>query len=199
VVSNSYGSQGEFGDELAFAAHYNHPGTVITASSGDVGFGVSAPAAFASVVSVGGTSLYQDNSRRGWGETAWIGAGSGCSAYVAKPSWQRDRLCQKRTVADVAAVADPNTPVAVYDTFGYPGWVGVGGTSASAPLIAGVYALAGNARSITAGSYLYSHRSQLFDVTAGSNGTCGGSYLCTAVKGYDGPTGLGTPNGTGAF
>jgi subtilase family serine protease len=200
AVSNSYGSSGaESGDELAVAAHYDHPGTVITASSGDWGFGVSAPAAFNSVIAVGGTALFHDSSRRGWGEAAWVGAGSGCSAYVAKASWQHDRLCGKRTVADVSAVADPNTPVAVYDTFDYPGWVGFGGTSVASPLIAAVYALAGNARTIVPGEYAYSHRSLLFDVTTGSNGSCGGSYLCTAVKGYDGPTGLGTPNGTGAF
>ena len=52
---------------------------------------------------------------------------------------------------------------------------------------------------VTYGSYPYSHSSSLFDVTSGSNGNCGGSYLCTGVNGYDGPSGLGTPNGTGGF
>ena len=73
----------------------------------------------------------------------------------------------------------------------------VGGTSLSSPLIASVYTLAGN--SVTDGSYPYAHPSSLFDVTSGSNGSCGGSYLCTGKPGYDGPTGLGTPNGIGAF
>jgi subtilase family serine protease len=155
------------------------------------------------VTAAGGTKLAKASNTRGWTETVWNdgggATGSGCSAYVAKPSWQKDRLCAMRTVADVSAVADPATPVAVYDTFGYSGWVAVGGTSAAAPLIAGAFALAGNTTTINPGQYLYAHRSQLFDATAGSNGTCGGSYLCTAVKGYDGPTGNGTPNGIGAF
>jgi subtilase family serine protease len=199
VISNSYGAW-EYNTELAdFADHFNHPGTTIVASSGDGGFGVQVPSALPTVVAVGGTALFHDSSARGWGETAWAGAGAGCSAFVAKPSWQKDKLCDKRTVTDVSAVADTNTPVAVYDTFGYPGWVAVGGTSAAAPLVAGVFALAGNATMIDAPAYLTAHRNALNDVTAGSNGTCGDSYLCTAVRGYDGPTGNGTPNGIGAF
>ena len=199
VVSNSYGAS-EYNTELAdLGNHFNHPGTVIVASSGDAGFGVQVPAGLSTVVAVGGTTLYQDSGARGWAESAWVGAGSGCSAYVAKPAWQKDRLCAARTVADVSSVADPSTPVAVYDTFGYDGWVAVGGTSAAAPLIAGVFALAGNTSTIKPGSYLYGHRGHLFDVTSGSNGTCGGSYLCTGTTGYDGPTGNGTPNGIGAF
>jgi hypothetical protein len=199
VVSNSYGAA-EYPEELAEAgSHFTHPGVPILASSGDAGFGVSVPAGLATVVAVGGTSLYPDSNARGWTEAAWSGAGSGCSAYVAKPTWQHDSLCGKRTVADVSAVADPATPVAVYDTFGVSGWVAVGGTSASAPLLAGVYALAGNAGTIDPGPRLYAHRGDLFDVRSGSNGTCGGSYLCTGVKGYDGPTGFGTPNGIAAF
>jgi hypothetical protein len=126
-------------------------------------------------------------------------------------------------VADVAAVADPQTGLAVYDSYngcgtdflsqllcpllitlglqqGALGWLQVGGTSLSTPLIASVYALAGNSKTIQYNSsYPYGHAGSLFDVTSGSNGTCGGSYLCTAGKGYDGPTGLGTPNGVGAF
>ena len=80
---------------------------------------------------------------------------------------------------------------------GADGWVQVGGTSLSSPIIASVYALAGN--SVTSGSYPYAHTSGLNDVTSGSNGSCGGTYLCTSVAGYDGPTGLGTPNGVTGF
>ena len=130
----------------------------------------------------------------------WSGAGSGCSAYESKPSWQTDSGCARRTVADVSADADPNTGASVYDTTRYQGqsgWFRVGGTSLSAPLIGAVYAL--GTSSVTYGSYPYSHTSSLFDVTSGSNGSCGGSYLCTAGAGYDGPSGLGTPNGTGGF
>src|SRR5581483_11663468 len=184
-------------------------GIAITVSSGDSGYGVEYPAASRYVTAVGGTSLNRASSARGWTESAWSGAGSGCSAYETKPSWQTDGGCAGRTVADVSAVADPNTGLGVYDTncnfVGqltgqcFSGWATVGGTSLSSPLIASVYALAGNTASISYGSYPYSHTSGLNDVTSGSNGSCGGSYLCTAKAGYDGPTGLGTPNGTGAF
>ncbi len=199
AVSNSYGGP-EYHTELAdLTSHYNHPGVAVIAATGDWGFGVNIPAALPGVVAVGGTSLYPAAGSRGWAETAWAGAGSGCSAYVPKPSWQADPSCDKRSVADVTAVADPATPVLVYDTFGNPGWVAVGGTSAASPIIAGVYALAGNTKSITASGYPYAHRGTLFDVTAGADGFCAGNELCTAGPGYDGPTGLGSPNGIGAF
>ncbi len=200
VISNSYGG-GEYSAEVSDQEHFNHPGIAITVSSGDGGYGVEFPAASQYVTAVGGTSLTRASNTRGWSETAWSGAGSGCSAYISKPSWQTDAGCSRRTVADVSAVADPNTGVSVYDTYLHPrgGWLVFGGTSVSAPIIGGVYALAGNESSITYGSYSYSHTSSLFDVSSGSNGSCGGSYLCTAGSGYDGPTGNGTPNGSGAF
>jgi subtilase family serine protease len=200
VISNSYGG-GEYSAEVNDQAHFNHPGIAITVSSGDAGFGVEFPAASQFVTAVGGTSLRRDASTRGFSETAWSGAGSGCSAFITKPSWQTDAGCARRTVADVSAVADPNTGVSVYDTYRlHPGgWLVFGGTSVSAPIIGAVYALAGNASSITYGSFSYGHLSSLFDVTSGSNGSCGSSYLCTAVPGFDGPTGNGTPNGSGAF
>jgi subtilase family serine protease len=75
----------------------------------------------------------------------------------------------------------------------------VGGTSLSSPIVASVYALAGNTSTVTGANLPYAHASSLFDVTNGSNGTCTPTYLCTAGAGYDGPTGLGSPDGTGAF
>jgi subtilase family serine protease len=197
AISNSYGG-GEYSSEVTDQSHYNHPGVAVTVSSGDGGYGVEFPAASQYVTAVGGTHLVRDGSARGWAESAWSGAGSGCSAYVAKPSWQTDAGCARRTVADAAAVADPNTGVAVYDTFRAGGWLVFGGTSVAAPIVGGAYAVAGNAASLTYASALYGP-SSLFDVTTGSNGSCGGSYLCTAGAGYDGPTGNGTPNGTSAF
>ncbi len=200
AVSNSYGG-GEFSGESGYdSVYYNHPGVAITASSGDEGYGVAYPAASPDVVAVGGTTLSRATNTRGWSETAWSGAGSGCSAYESKPSWQKDTGCVKRTVADVSAVADPNTGVAVYDTYGYGGWIEVGGTSVASPIIASTYALAGTPLNGTyPGSYPYANPGALNDVTSGSNGSCRGLYLCTAGLGYDGPTGLGTPNGTAAF
>jgi subtilase family serine protease len=217
AISNSYGGS-EASSETTTDSSYNHPGLAITVSSGDDGFGVEYPAASQFVTAVGGTTLTQASNARGWTESAWSGAGSGCSSFEPKPSWQHDTGCAKRTVADVSADADPNSGLGVYDTYnncgsssscdilieegvaeGLDGWAQVGGTSLSSPLIASVYALAGNTAAITYGSFPYSHTTSLFDVTTGSNGSCSGSYLCTAGPGYDGPTGLGTPNGTGAF
>jgi subtilase family serine protease len=204
VISNSWGSSEYTGETTDCASYFSHPGVAITVGSGDSGFGAAYPATCAGVTAVGGTTLYHNNSKRGWGETAWSGTGSGCSAFIPKPAWQHDRLCGMRTDNDTAAVANPVTPVAIYDSYGEDGWIAVGGTSVAAPLIAGVYALAGNTATIGPGaSWIYAHHQHLYDVTSGSNATagsgCGGSYLCTAKKGYDGPTGWGTPHGIGAF
>ena len=198
VISNSYGGP-EYSSEVSDQSHYDHPGIAVTVSSGDSGYGVEFPAASQYVIAVGGTSLRRATGGRGWSETVWSGAGSGCSAYVSKPSWQNDPSCSRRTVADVAAIADPNTGVAVYDSYAYrgaSGWMQFGGTSVAAPIVAAVYALSGG--STTYAQSLYG-ASGLFDVTSGSNGSCGGSYLCTGAVGFDGPTGNGTPNGTSAF
>lgn len=205
VISNSYG-QRENGFALAEAKAYRHRGHTIVASAGDLGFSAANfPADLASVTSVGGTRLARAANRRGWRERVWndsSGAGgSGCSAYVRKPPWQHDRHCAMRTVADVSAVA---TNVPVFNRT-YGGWVTVAGTSIGAPLVAGIYGLAGNGAR-TGHRRLYRHTGSLFDVTRGDNSffepaaqACGGDYLCVARKGYDAPTGLGSPDGTGAF
>ena len=199
-VSNSYGGSESSSDSSFDTSYYNHAGVAVTASAGDSGFGVEYPAASRYVTAVGGTSLNTASNARGWSETVWNGTGSGCSADDAKPTWQTDTGCARRTVGDVSAVADPNTGVAVYDTYSQGGWLEVGGTSASSPIIASVFALAGTPGAGTyPSSYPYSHASNLFDVTSGSNGSCSPAYLCTGEVGYDGPTGLGTPNGTAAF
>jgi subtilase family serine protease len=211
-ISNSYGGS-ETSSDPSNNSFFNHPGIAITVSSGDSGYGVEFPAASPDVTAVGGTSLTRTSNSRGWTETAWSGAGSGCSAYEAEQVWQQSLTpgCTHRAVADVSAVADPNTGVNVYDSncsglnslLGncFSGWGVVGGTSVSSPVIASVYALAGNAASVTYGSYPYSNTSALNDVTSGSNSSsgCSPAFLCTAGTGYDGPTGLGTPNGTAAF
>src|SRR5215469_660074 len=202
-ISNSFGSA-EFTGAASLASHFNHPGIAITASSGDSGFGVQFPADLQFVTAVGGTTLARSSANaRGWSETAWIGAGSGCSTIIAKPSWQSFLPnCNGRVVADISVVADPTTGVAVYDTYPSGGWMVFGGTSVGAPVVAAIYALAGNASTVNYSSFPYlngSYATSLFDVLGGSNGSCSPAYLCTAGQGYDGPTGLGTPNGTGAF
>ncbi|WP_030463401.1 S53 family peptidase [Kitasatospora sp. NRRL B-11411] len=204
-VSNSYGGGESSADTSYDSSYFNHPGVAITVSSGDSAYGAQYPAASKYVTSVGGTALKRASNTRGWSESVWLtnsteGTGSGCSKYDAKPTWQKDTGCSKRTIADVSAVADPATGVAVYQTYGGSGWAVYGGTSAAAPIIAGVYALGGAPSSGSSpASFPYAHTSSLFDVTSGSNGSCSPSYLCTAGTGYDGPTGLGTPNGTTAF
>lgn len=210
AIGNSYGTPEFATEESLGQTYYAPPGIAVTASSGDGGYGVQFPAAALSVIAVGGTSLRLQNGA--WTQTVWSGAGSGCSAYIPKPSWQHDTGCSQRTVADVAAVADPNTGLKVYDTFNEPGWLVMGGTSASAQVIAGVYGLAGHGASNASGLYgggsipFGSPNPQLTDVTSGSNGSCTGgrrnsslAYLCTGVTGYDGPTGMGTPLGIAGF
>ncbi|HEY2672438.1 MAG TPA: putative Ig domain-containing protein [Rugosimonospora sp.] len=198
-VSNSWGGS-EYSGQTTDDSHFNHPGVAITVSSGDSGNGAEYPATSRYVVAVGGTSLHTSTGTRGWTETAWSGAGSGCSAYDTKPTFQTVTTgCTRRAEADVSAVADPNTGLAVYQTYGGTGWEVYGGTSASAPQIAAVYALAGTpGASDSPASYPYAHAGNLFDVTSGNNGSCG-SPMCTSGSGWDGPTGLGTPNGTAAF
>ncbi|HEX2809962.1 MAG TPA: S53 family peptidase, partial [Kineosporiaceae bacterium] len=208
AISNSDGGN-EFAKEIepATDGHFVHPGVAITASSGDSGFGVQYPAASPHVTAVGGTTLLLDSSRKRSSEVAWSLAGSGCSAFVTKPSWQPNvGSCTKRMVADVSAVADPATGVNVYDSYGSvngKNWYVFGGTSVASPIIASVYALNGNAASVNDVSGLYSAGASLNDVTSGANGPCPTNpddvTLCTAGAGWDGPTGLGTPKGTSAF
>jgi hypothetical protein len=207
VISNSYGAR-ETGLSQSYARAYDHPGHMIVAATGDFGFTAAEfPANLATVTAAGGTQLSKAHNARGWAERVWndgfiFAGGSGCSAYVAKPSWQHNPHCGMRTVADVAAVA-ANIPI--YEK-AEGGWLTVEGTSASAPLIAGTYGLAGNAATIKPG-FEYAHRGSLFDITTGNNdltftgggAECGHDYLCMAKPGYDAPTGLGTPDGIGAF
>ena len=208
VISNSYvlpeaDPNPSPGDPTisSFEPHYNHPGVVITAGTGDWGYqsGSNAPfpAGSPHVVAVGGTSLtYTGSGSRPWSESAWVGAGSGCSTIFAKPTWQTDSGCPKRTTGDVSASADG---LAIYDTLDYGGWAAIGGTSEATPIIAAMYGLGGNPSSVNAASTIYSHAANLNDVTSGSTATCSPAYLCTAGPGYDGPTGVGSPNGTLAF
>ena len=209
VVSNSYGGS----ESSTFASSpFNHPGHIIVASSGDNGTGAQMPCSFSSVVCVGGTKLVHATNARAWSETVWNdlssgggATGSGCSALVTKPAWQTDTGCHKRSEADLSAVADPNTGVFIYDSFAgctAPNcfWE-AGGTSASAPIVAAAYALAANEAAQTYAKSIWTHggTSSFFDVTSGSNGSCAITYICHAEVKYDGPTGMGTPDGISAL
>jgi hypothetical protein len=200
VVSNSYTTP-ETATVAADNPKWNHPGIPIVVGAGDSGYGVGWPASSSYVTAVAGTNLTPLNGRT-WLENVWSDTGSGCSGFIAKPAWQHDSLCSKRTVADTAAIANPVPGVAVYDTY-FPGQTGAGwnvygGTSVATPIVAAMYALAGNGRSLNAASSLYGAGAPLNKVLSGSNGSCG-TYLCNAGQGYNGPSGMGTPNGTAAY
>ena len=242
AISNSYVSQESPTDTGPVAdggllAYYVHPNVAVVAGNGDFSYmttplwdgsewivpGALIPAAFPSVVAVGGTELSQDRSAaRGWTETVWGATGSGCSAFEPMPPWQRaEPNCvgsfsdghghtwtfPSRVYGDVAYAADN---VAEYDSsgvYGPPGWHVLAGTSIGSPAIAAIYGLVGygpdGKDNSDEGSFpaqkLYASRRSLFDVTSGFNGTCPAAYLCNAGPGYDGPSGNGSPNGLGAF
>jgi hypothetical protein len=200
AISNSYGISGDYPATLAPA--YDNAakkGIAVTASTGDAGYGPEFPASATNVIGVGGTTLAVDGSGVRTGETAWAGAGSGCSVYNAAPAWQsiRSNPCAgKKAISDVSAVADPNSGLAIYTTYnnitGY--WV-FGGTSLSSPIIAALYARQGGYNASTlVGQYAWAEGTPYFDVTSGKNttGSCSPTVLCTAGLGWDGPTGRGS-------
>jgi len=207
AISNSWGGPPE---DASSASHFNHPGIAITVADGDCGYlddittgqgcvgngtGLEYPSDFSTVIAVGGTMLTRNpSSPRGWGETVWPDTGGGCSQVIAKPAWQKDTGCSKRMVGDVAFVGDCTTGVATYEG---GSWGIDCGTSVASPAIAAIYGLA--SASASNASTLYANPGALNDIIAGSNGSCSPTYFCTAGTGYDGPTGLGTPNGIGAF
>jgi subtilase family serine protease len=210
VITDSWGT-GEFNGETGWDGDLDFPGVPITFSSGDGAYagGVQYPSASHYVTSVGGTMLTPTLKGRLWKETAWVtkpaqhqqpsqGSGSGCSAYEPKPTWQKDTGCSTRMTADVSAVA---AQVLSYDTYlSSPGWYYSFGTSVSSPIIASVYALAGNFSSVTTPTSIpYAKPKKFYDITSGSEGTCTPTYFCKAGKGYDGPTGIGSPKGDGGF
>lgn len=201
VVSNSYTTP-ETATVAADNAKWNHPGVPIVAGAGDNGYGVGWPASSSYVTAVGGTTLIPILGDLVVLETAWSSTGSGCSKFIAKPAWQHDAGCKMRTVVDTAAVANPAPGVAVYDTYfsnaSLAGWNVYGGTSVATPIVAAEYALAGNGKSVNNASGLYANGSKFNDIILGLNSLCL-TYLCTSGIGYDGPTGLGTPNGSSAF
>ena len=172
-------------------------------SSGDSGYGVEYP----------GRLAVRHRRRRHLADAATAtraagprppgrGAGSGCSRYDAKPSWQTTPAARgaPSPTSPRSPTRTPASPSTTHATGARRLDWSFGGTSASAPIIAGVYALAGNAGAATLPARTRTPTpASLFDVTTGSNGSCAAAYLCTAGAGYDGPTGLGTPNGTGAF
>src|SRR5579885_3401704 len=180
VVSNSWVAP-ESSSEKGAEQQLDKLGTAIVAAAGDQGYGTAWPAAARGAIAVGGTTLVPDKHyARGFYESVWSGTGGGCSAYIPKPSWQTDPACSNRTLNDVAAIADPNPGVAVFDTYlpaGSGGWLVFGGTSVSTPIVAGAIALAGNAKTLSSAQYIAGHASFLNPILSGSNGSCTPGYL----------------------
>ena len=213
AVSRSF-SGGEFSNESVYDTYFTtptgHQGVTFLAATGDTGQPGGYPAYSPNVVAVGGTSLTTDGSGNYGSETGWSGSGGGISAYENLPSYQTGsyqngsvtQTTTMRTAPDVSMDADPNTGVAVYDSYDYPSspWLQVGGTSLSTPMWAGLIAIVDQGRAMAGASSLngatqtlpalYQLPSADFnDVTSGSNGTPNYS----AGAGYDLVTGLGTP------
>ena len=183
VVSNSF-STTEDAASLAYDHFYNAPGVPMTAGGGDNGYGASYPASSQYVTAVGGTTLAMSGGSVS-SESVWSSSGGGCSSVVAQPAWQTGASCSTRATNDVAVVGDPATPVSAYlTTFG--GWNLLGGTSVGAPLVAALYALAGNGASTGGPAALYADPSGFRSVPG-------------SVAGYAGAAGLGAPLGIGAF
>ena len=195
----------------------------MTASSGDCGYlneacpgerqGAEFPADSGNVVAVGGTSL---SDRRGtWTSTAWREGGSGCSKLFAAPPWQSavanfsaTGCGTDRAIADVAAIGNPNTGVNVYDSTpeggGTPtGWgCGEGPLSprrSSPPSSPSRAAPRASKTPPARCTPTPAKRAPSTTSSSGRNGSCAGASICRAGPGYDGPTGLGSPVGLGAF
>lgn len=185
-------------------------------SSGDSGannLNISASVCSQYMISAGGTSIVLNGSNQITSEVAWGKSGGGISSSVSLPSWQTGltsttvtasttgsaTALPRRAIPDISAPADPNTGYQFYSggTSGAQGsLVQVGGTSASAPLLAGIWARL----SQQLGSRIpfnmttwYSNRSLLFnDITSGDNRNALTTGY-TTTSGWDAVTGLGTP------
>ncbi|HEV3086269.1 MAG TPA: hypothetical protein VGX96_03505 [Candidatus Elarobacter sp.] len=183
AISNSWGVLEGGGNtaniDPGAQAAFNHPGIAITASAGDLGQ-VQFPASSPYVTAVGGTTLTQDASTaRGWRESPWAATGTGCSVMFAVPAWQKGSACTTgRAVPDVSVIADYNPGVAVYSN-NEGGWIVLGGTSAGAPFVAGLYAAAGDYGAGTVGAPSLYANAGLLNVLGGAT--------------------LGSPNGLAGF
>jgi Subtilase family len=214
ILSNSWICYGSYDcDDTNFPNYFDSKGVTYLASSGDDAYDeIGGPSVLASVIAVGGTQLEASGSK--FTETVWSDAGAGCadsaevgSPGVSKPSWQHDPSCSSRTDADISLESGCAPGVATYNSL-YGGWIGVCGTSVASPFTAGIIALKGNASKLNAGEGFWKLKKKalkkdLHAITSGSDGSCGGSYLCTAgtkqFGQYSGPGGWGSANSDKAY
>jgi subtilase family serine protease len=207
---------GETTLDSTFTTPSNHNGVTFIASAGDSGTfsGVQWPAVSPNVLSVGGTSLYTAADGTYQKEYSWIGTSGGYSVIEPTPSYQSGvDFAGTRSAPDVAYLADPNTGVAVFDSYadqGYVGWQVVGGTSAGAPQWAALVAIADQGRALSAqgtldgpsqtlpilyslygapGTSAYTDYKTYFNDTIDPHG-----FFDAATPGYDQLTGLGSPH-----
>ncbi len=197
-VSMSWGS-GEFRGETTYDSSFTRPGVVYFASAGD-GPGTLYPSVSPNVLAAGGTTLRRNPSTGAFlAEAAWVDTGGGASFYETRPSYQNSIgtiVGTKRGVPDLSAVADPNTGVWVNDS-GNGGWWIVGGTSAAAPILAGIVNLAGHFAPSTSSELttVYSNMALAADFRDTTTGFCGPYMGYSTARGWDFCTGAGSPYG----
>jgi hypothetical protein len=215
IISDSFGAplKNMNGDPyFGSKGWWTFSGIATVAASGDAGYpndGTNEyPAALSDITAAGGTSLVPASGPRGFGESAWSGAGAGCNTDTASPKqpWQAGIPCAGRAYSDISADADPNTGISIYDSSPLgthaAGWYAAGGTSAAAPMVAAYYALIESAQgsgvnaTIQSSQWPYSNAARLNDPATGSTGSCPAlSFVCNGLSGYDGPTGAGSISG----
>jgi kumamolisin len=198
-VSMSWGGS-EFSFERLYDGYFTKSGVVYFAAAGDSA-GTIWPATSPNVVSAGGTTNSRDANGNLQAQLAWSSTGGGPSKYESRPSYQSaisHTVGSKRGTPDVAADADPNTGVWVYNVPYCSGWCIVGGTSAAAPVWAGIVNAAGrfSTSSQVELSTIYSNLGKAVDFTDIAQGSCGPNQGYLAGTGWDFCTGAGSAFGT---
>jgi subtilase family serine protease len=177
VINASFGAT-ESTSQTSLESAFEPAPVKVVAASGDSARQVLFPADATNVIAVSGTTLNVSGTTVS--QSVWQNSGGGCSNVFARASYQPG-WCANRSIADIAAVADPNTGLAFYDS-GYGGWGIIGGTSVAAPIVTGMFALSGDTVAGSGAQQLYARAGQYLQVSGAGN-----------------IDGLGSPNGLAAF